>query len=61
MKLIEVQHKNKLISKSMIEDVLYYEEPMTDAACKNLVYRLRKKVGKDSIHTIVGAGIKLKV
>ena len=56
-----VKHKNQLISKSMIEDVLYYEEPMTDAACKNLIYRLRKKIGKDSIHTIVGAGIKLKV
>ena len=56
-----VKHKNQLISKSMIEDVLSYEEPMTDAACKNLLYRLRRKIGKDSIHTIVGAGIKLKV
>jgi len=55
------KHKNQLISKSMIEDVLRYEESMTDAACKNLVYRLRKKIGKDSIHTIVGEGIKLKV
>lgn len=56
-----VKHENKLISKSMIEDVVYYEEPMTDAACKNLIYRLRKKIGKDSIDTMVGAGIKLKV
>lgn len=56
-----VKHKNKIISKTMIEDVLYYEEPMTDAACKNLVYRLRKKIGKDSIHTIVGTGIKLMI
>jgi len=45
----------------MIEDVLEHEEPMTDAACKNLIYRLRKKIGKDSLHTVVGVGIKLKV
>ena len=56
-----VEHKNKLISKSMIENVVYYEESMSDAAYKNLIYRLRKKIGKDAIHAIVGAGIKLKV
>lgn len=56
-----IKHKNQIISKSMIENLLYHEEPMTDAAFKNLVYRLRKKIGKDSLHTVVGAGIKLKV
>ena len=55
------KHQNHLITKNMIEDVLDHEEPMTDAACKNLVYRLRKKIGKDSLHTVVGVGIKLKV
>ena len=56
-----VKHRNKLISKSMIENLLYYKDPMTDAAFKNLVYRLRKKIGKDSLHTVVGVGIKLKI
>jgi len=56
-----VKHNNHLITKNMIEDVLDHEEPMTDAAYKNLIYRLRKKIGKDSLHTVVGVGIKLKV
>lgn len=56
-----VKHKNQLITKGMIEDVLYFEEPMTDAAYKNLLYRLRKKIGKDSLHTVVDVGVKLKV
>lgn len=55
------KHKNHLITKNMIEDVLDYEEPMTEAACKNLIYRLRKKIGKDSLHTVVGVGVKLTI
>jgi DNA-binding response OmpR family regulator len=55
------KHKNNLVTRNMIEDVLDYEETMTDAAHKNLIYRLRKKIGKDALHTVVGVGVKLKI
>lgn len=56
-----VKHKNQIISRSTIEDILKHEETITDAAYKNLIYRLRKKIGKNSLQTVIGVGIKLNV
>lgn len=63
LKIMSFMAKNKtnLITKTMCEDVLDTEEPMSDASYKNIIYRLRKKIGKDSLHTIPGVGIKLKM
>ena len=55
------EHKNQLITKDKVEELLYHDELMTDAAYKNLIYRLRKKIGKESLQTVVGVGIKLNV
>lgn len=56
-----IKHKNQLITKDKVEELLYHNELMTDAAYKNLIYRLRKKIGKESLQTVVGIGIKLNV
>ena len=56
-----VENKNKLICKDTIDDLLYQGEYMTDSSYKNLIYRLRKKIGKESLDTIVGVGIKLNL
>lgn len=52
-------NKNKIVSKTMIEHLLKPNEVMSDAAYKNLIYRLRKKIGKDTIVSVSGMGIKL--
>ena len=56
-----LQHKNQLFDRTVIEYHLSADEPMSDAAYKNLLYRLRKKIGKDVIVSVSGMGIKLKM
>lgn len=54
-----LNHKNQVIDRVSIEHQLSADEPMSDAAYKNLIYRLRKKIGKEHIISISGVGIKL--
>lgn len=54
-----LQHKNQLLNRTVIEYHLSADEPMSDAAYKNLLYRLRKKIGKENIVSLSGMGIKL--
>lgn len=56
-----LQHKNKILPRETIEDVLYSDAPLTDSSYKSLIFRLRKKIGKDSITSLSGAGIKLNI
>lgn len=56
-----VDQKNKLVDRSAIEHHLFPDEPMSDASYKNLIYRLRKKIGKEHIVTVSGMGIILKM
>lgn len=56
-----IKNKNQLIYKSTIDELLYQDVPMSDAAYKNLIYRLRKKIGKESLATIYKVGVKLNV
>lgn len=52
-------NKNKIVNKTTVEHILNPDEPMSEAAYKNLIYRLRKKIGKENIVSVSGLGIKL--
>lgn len=56
-----LQHKNRVVTREAIERLLYPDEPLSDSGYKNLIYRLRKKIGKNSITSLSGVGIKLEV
>ena len=56
-----LQHKNKIVTRETIEQVLYTDKPLSDSSYKSLIFRLRKKIGKDTITSLSGAGIKLNV
>jgi DNA-binding response OmpR family regulator len=56
-----LMNKNKIVNKTTIEHILNPDEPMSEAAYKNLIYRLRKKIGKENIVSVSGVGIKLAI
>lgn len=56
-----IDQKNMLVDRTLIEHHLFPDEPMSDASYKNLIYRLRKKIGKEHIVAISGMGIILKM
>ena len=56
-----LKHSNQVVTRETIEQLVYPDEPLSDSGYKNLIYRLRKKIGKESISTLSGVGIKLKV
>ncbi len=49
---ILLAHKNTLVTRQNIEDKLYIYEEAPPSALKNLVFKLRKKIGNDIITTI---------
>lgn len=61
-RLIELFLKQPSVSitKPMIEQAVYGEEGMSDAALKNLLLRLRKKTDSEFIQTIPGVGYRMK-
>lgn len=58
LKLV-VQREGYVLSKTMIEEAVYGDEYMSAAALKNLLFRLRKKLGKDFIQTLPELGYKI--
>lgn len=54
-----LKHKNQVVSHENIEHFIYPDEPASESGYKSLIYRLRKKIGKDSIVSLSGIGIKL--
>jgi len=54
-----IMNKNKVVYKNAIEHVLSPDEPLSDSAYRNILYRMRKKVGKDSIVSVSRIGLKL--
>ncbi|QOG11710.1 response regulator transcription factor [Arcobacter sp. FWKO B] len=55
-----IAKKNTLISKELIEDRVFFESVDTNTM-RNMVYRLRKKIGEDIIVTVKDFGYLLKV
>ena len=55
-----INNSKKIISKEVIEDVVYFDSEMSDSALKNLLFKLRKKLHNQLITTIAGQGFMLK-
>jgi len=56
-----LNNRDKIISNNEIELNLDTTENKSDAAIKSLIYRLRKKIGKDKILNIAGFGFMLRL
>ncbi len=54
-----IQNRGRVVHHEQIEEALYGEEFMPVAALKNLVYKLRKKVGKTAIANVHNTGLIL--
>lgn len=54
-----IRHRNKIVDRTEIEYLVDPDEPMSEPAYKNMIYRLRKKIGKENIVSVSGVGIKL--
>ncbi|NLU34457.1 response regulator transcription factor [Wolinella succinogenes] len=52
-------HRGRVLSKEQLEEWLYPEGVVSDSALKNLVLRLRKKIGQESIENIPQIGYKI--
>ncbi len=60
---VELMIKNidKIVTKDMIERAVWQEKVMSESALKNLLFRLRKKMGYDFITTVQCLGYKLTI
>ena len=58
---LAVEAKGYILSKEMIEESVYGQEIMSAAALKNLLFRIRKKLGKDFIQTLPELGYKINL
>ncbi len=56
-----LKHKNQVVSKEEIEEELWSDDVMTVSALKNFVFKLRKKIGYDSLQTLSSNGFSLQV
>lgn len=59
--LIEIllSHKGSLVTRQILEDKLYIYEEAPPSALKNLVFKLRKKIGNDLIKTVGNLGYSI--
>jgi len=58
LKLV-VSHPSMVITKEMIGNEVYAETIMSEAALKNLVLRLRKKINEPFLESVAGEGYRL--
>lgn len=55
------ENRTKIITKDIIANVIYENEPMSDSALNNFIMRIRKRFGKNFLHTIPDIGYKMIV
>lgn len=62
MKLIEIllQNRGNVVTKEMIESKMYIFKEMSEAALKNIVFKLRRKIGENKIKTINKLGYMIE-
>jgi len=58
---LAIDKKGYILSKEMIEEVVYGLETMSPAALKNLLFRIRKKLGKEFIETLPELGYRVNL
>ncbi|RXJ87205.1 response regulator transcription factor [Arcobacter sp. CECT 8985] len=56
-----INRKNELISKEEISLIINNEDFWNDTSIKNIIYRLRKKIGKDLIKTHRNIGYEMEI
>ncbi len=56
-----INKKNQIITKDKLATIIYKDEYISENALKNVIYRLRKKIGKDLIKNDRNLGYSLKV
>ena len=54
-----IKNRSRIVTRETIEHVVNGSEPFSESAYKNLLYRLRKKVGKERIVSVSGMGVKV--
>ncbi|OHE07378.1 MAG: hypothetical protein A2513_02385 [Sulfurimonas sp. RIFOXYD12_FULL_33_39] len=54
-----IKNTNSVVSHERVQRDIWESRVMSDAAIKNMIFRLRKKVGIDFISTVQGVGYKL--
>lgn len=57
---ILLQHRGNLVTRQVLESKLYIYDEAPPSALKNLVFKLRKKIGNDIIKTVGNLGYALK-
>lgn len=57
---ILLSHKGSLVTRQILEDKLYVYEEAPPSALKNLVFKLRKKMGSDIVKTVGNLGYAIK-
>jgi DNA-binding response OmpR family regulator len=55
------ENRTKVITKDMIANTIYEYESMSDSALNNFIMRIRKRFGKNFLHTIPDIGYKMIV
>ena len=53
------ENKKRVITKDMFIKCVYEYEPMSDSALNNFILRIRKRFGKNFLHTIPDVGYKM--
>jgi DNA-binding response OmpR family regulator len=53
------ENKKRIITKNMFIRFVYEYEPMSDSALSNFILRIRKRFGKNFLHTIPDIGYKM--
>ena len=58
---LAIRNKNRLLTREMLEELVWEGEEMTEAALRNLLFRLRKRIGKEAIATVQDVGFLLRL
>jgi len=56
-----IKNQNKIITKEELMDSVWTHEYPSDSAFKNIIYSLRKKIGKDVIENVAGVGWRISL
>jgi len=54
-----LEHKNGVVSKEKVAEVIWEDKVMSESALKNFFLRIRKKLGKEFFYTIQNIGYRL--
>ena len=56
-----IRNRNRLLTREMLEELVWAGEEMTEAALRNLLFRLRKRLGKGAIATVQDMGFLMRL